>query len=169
MQATDTHPLDTPGRISERGRRRVGGPFIAGLVVLAILALGLAAVVRGFVPPAAAARTAVSPPPVAQAPGATALQDELMSAAQHVGPAVVSVRTESGLGSGVIYDASGLVLTNAHVVDGSRTINVGLADGRHFSGQVLGADQGFDLAVVKISADNLPAAPLGASSSLLWR
>jgi S1-C subfamily serine protease len=76
------------------------------------------------------------------------------------------VRTDQGLGSGVIYDANGLLLTNAHVVQGARSITVGLADGRHFNGTVVGADTGFDVAVLKVEGSNLPAATLGESGSL---
>jgi len=97
---------------------------------------------------------------------AAAPQDALVSVAERVGPAVVSVRSEQGLGSGVIYDGGGLVLTNAHVVNGAREISVGLADGRRFSGRVLGADRGFDLAVGQIGGQGLPVAPLGDSASL---
>ena len=166
MQATHSEPLDSPARWSKGGRRRAGRLLVAGLAALALCAIALVALGRGLVSPPAAPATPGLTAASAQTTGAAGLQEALMSAAQRVGPAVVSIRTEAGLGSGVIYDASGLVLTNAHVVDGSRTINVGLADGRHFSGQVLGADQGFDLAVVRISGDNLPAAPLGESSAL---
>jgi len=86
--------------------------------------------------------------------------------AQMVGPAVVSVRTDQGLGSGVIYDASGLILTNAHVVDQAQSITIGLVDGRHFAGKVVGADTGFDVAVIKIDGTNLPAATLGSTANL---
>ena len=70
--------------------------------------------------------------------------------AQAVGPAVVSVRTDQGLGSGVVYDPSGLILTNAHVVAGAQSITIGMVDGRHFAGKVVGSDTGFDVAVIKI-------------------
>ncbi len=88
------------------------------------------------------------------------------AAVQKVGPAVVTIRTDSGLGSGVIYDRSGLVLTNQHVVDGANTIMVVLSDGRHLTGKVLGSDAGFDLAVVKVEGSNLPVANLGTSAGL---
>jgi S1-C subfamily serine protease len=97
---------------------------------------------------------------------AATIEQASVAAAQGAGAAVVSVRTDQGLGSGVIYDASGLILTNAHVVSGARTITVGLIDGRHFTGRSLGADTGFDLAVVKIDGSNLPTATLGSSSNL---
>jgi S1-C subfamily serine protease len=167
MHATDVQPLNPPHPAPRHRGRLLAGLLVGGLVVLALLAGLLTGLGRGLLSGPAATRPAAGIVlPAAQATGAAALQDELMTAAQRVGPAVVSIRTETGLGSGLIYDASGLVLTNAHVVDGSRTISVGLADGRHFDGKVLGADQGFDLAVVKIGGDNLPTAPLGGSASL---
>ena len=101
------------------------------------------------------------------AAAATAPAGTVAAVAQSVGPAIVSVRTDQGLGSGVIYDASGLVLTNAHVVDGAQSITVGLVDGRHFTGKVVGADSGFDVAVIRLdNASNLPVAQLGDSSQL---
>lgn len=72
-----------------------------------------------------------------------------------------------GLGSGFIIDKSGLVLTNAHVVDKADKVTVRLKDGRKFEGKVQGADEVTDLAVVKINAgSDLPVAPLGSSSNV---
>ncbi|MCC5627575.1 HhoA/HhoB/HtrA family serine endopeptidase [Nostoc sphaeroides] len=72
-----------------------------------------------------------------------------------------------GLGSGFILDKSGLVLTNAHVVDKADKVTVRLKDGRTFEGKVQGIDEVTDLAVVKINAGNdLPVAPLGSSSNV---
>lgn len=72
-----------------------------------------------------------------------------------------------GLGSGFIIDKSGLILTNAHVVDKADKVTVRLKDGRSFEGKVQGADEVTDLAVVKINAgSDLPVAPLGSSSNL---
>jgi serine protease Do len=98
--------------------------------------------------------------------GSIAATGTVAAVAQTVGPAVVSVRTDQGLGSGVVYDPNGLILTNAHVVQGAQSITIGLVDGRHFAGRVIGADTGFDVAVIKIDGSNLPAATLGNSSSL---
>src|SRR5262249_5275168 len=53
-----------------------------------------------------------------------------------------------------------------HVIDGARTITVGLLDGRRITAKVLGQDSGFDLAVLKIDGQNLPTANLGDSSNL---
>lgn len=71
-----------------------------------------------------------------------------------------------GLGSGVIIDERGFILTNDHVVADADKITVTLADGREFSGEVKGKDARSDLAVVKISAKNLPVARLGESDGL---
>ncbi len=74
---------------------------------------------------------------------------------------------ERGQGSGLVIDAQGLVLTNAHVVDGADRVEVTLADGRDVEGSVLGADPVTDLAVVRIAAGTgLRAAPLGDSEAL---
>jgi S1-C subfamily serine protease len=93
-------------------------------------------------------------------------------------PAVVRITTNSqvdtstgiipstGVGSGVIYDANGWILTNKHVVQGSDTMKVELNDGRVFDGSVYGIDTLTDLAIVKINATGLPAAKLGDSSEL---
>ena len=78
-----------------------------------------------------------------------------------------SQRTERGQGSGFIYDSSGLLLTNAHVVEGSTRVMVGLSDGRRVEGKVVGADRVTDLAVVQLAGGgSWPAAPLGNSDSL---
>ncbi|WP_315787481.1 HhoA/HhoB/HtrA family serine endopeptidase [Fischerella sp. JS2] len=72
-----------------------------------------------------------------------------------------------GLGSGFIIDKSGLVMTNAHVVDNADRVTVRLKDGRNFEGKVQGVDEVTDLAIVKINAGgDLPVAPLGSSSNV---
>ena len=71
-----------------------------------------------------------------------------------------------GLGSGVIIDERGFVLTNEHVVANSDKITVTLSDGRDFVGTVKGKDARSDLAIVKIDAPKISSAPLGDSSAL---
>ena len=72
----------------------------------------------------------------------------------------------SGLGSGVIIDKEGYILTNEHVVGGADKITVTLSDGRQFKGTLKGTDPRSDLAVIKIDAPNLPVAALGDSDTL---
>ena len=93
-------------------------------------------------------------------------------------PGVVRITTNSevdtstgiipatGVGSGVIYDPNGWILTNRHVVEGSDTMKVELNDGRVFNGSVYGIDTLTDLAIVKIDATGLPAIKIGDSSAL---
>lgn len=75
---------------------------------------------------------------------------------------------QSGVGTGIIVDENGYILTNSHVVgDGSaETIVVQLTDGREVNGTVLWNDKSIDLAIVKIEADNLTAAELGDSDDV---
>lgn len=73
-----------------------------------------------------------------------------------------------GEGSGVIIDSEGVILTNAHVVDGAIAVRVRLADNREFEAQVVALDAPADLAVLRIKgASNLPVLPLGDSDDLL--
>jgi serine protease Do len=66
-----------------------------------------------------------------------------------------------GLGSGFIVESDGVILTNAHVVDGADEVRVKLSDRREFKGKVLGVDAPTDIAVVKIDAKGLPTVKLG--------
>ena len=73
---------------------------------------------------------------------------------------------QRGLGSGVIIDSRGYILTNQHVIDEADKITVTLSDGRDFKGVIKGQDQRSDLAIIQIDARNLPIAPLGDSDNL---
>ncbi len=74
---------------------------------------------------------------------------------------------ERGTGSGFAIGSDGIILTNAHVVDGADTVNVTLRDGRSFQGRVLGEDGVTDVAVVKIEANDVPVVAIGDSDKLL--
>ncbi|MBD2204478.1 trypsin-like peptidase domain-containing protein [Calothrix sp. FACHB-1219] len=76
-------------------------------------------------------------------------------------------RIERGTGSGFILSANGELLTNAHVVADTDTVQVTLKDGRSFEGKVLGVDPVTDVAVVKIPASKLPTVKLGTSQNLI--
>lgn len=104
----------------------------------------------------------------------------VVQAVKKVSPAVVGITTKvydrdifnrqvlvgEGVGSGIIFDKSGYVVTNNHVVGTSKTVIVSLADGQSTEGTVVGRDERTDLAVVKINVDNLPVAEFGDSDSL---
>jgi serine protease Do len=116
-----------------------------------------------------------------------AWQNAVLQIQQTTGRAVVSIKTESqdrrsaqtgketpkgepphrGVGSGVIVDARGFVLTNHHVIERADEIELTLADGRIFKGMVIGRDPKTDLAMVKVDADQeLPTAVLGDSDKV---
>jgi len=73
---------------------------------------------------------------------------------------------QMGVGSGVIIDERGYILTNEHVVSGADKITVTLSDGRKFKGQLQGSDARSDLAIIKIDAKKLPVARLGNSDDV---
>jgi Do/DeqQ family serine protease len=73
---------------------------------------------------------------------------------------------QGGLGSGVIVNASGYILTNNHVVEGADEIDVILADRRHAAAKVVGTDPDTDLAILKIALDRLPVIALGNSDNV---
>ncbi len=73
---------------------------------------------------------------------------------------------ERGLGSGVIIESNGTILTNNHVVDGATTVKIDLPDKRTFTAKVVGTDAASDLAVLKIEAKDLPVLPLGDSDKV---
>lgn len=105
----------------------------------------------------------------------------VVHAAKEVGPAVVGitnkavardwfnnqVQVEQGVGSGVIFRADGYIVTNYHVIAGAQEIVVSLPDERSFTGQVVGADELTDLAVVKIDATDLKVAEFGDSDDIM--
>lgn len=105
----------------------------------------------------------------------------IVQAVKEVGPAVVGITTKvydrdifnrrvevgTSVGSGVIFDKKGYIVTNNHVVSGSKDVNVSLSNGKTVSGTVIGTDPATDLAVVKIDgSDDLPVASFGDSDNL---
>ncbi|MGZ6259563.1 MAG: trypsin-like peptidase domain-containing protein [Candidatus Limnocylindrales bacterium] len=106
-------------------------------------------------------------------------QSAITQAAAAVSPAVVTItssqgqslnplgnQVQTGIGSGIIYDANGWIVTNRHVVCGADSLTITLKDGREFSGKTYGTDTLTDLAIVKVEATGLPAAVMGESSDL---
>ncbi len=86
--------------------------------------------------------------------------------ADGVNPDSILQQQTEGIGSGLIFDANGWILTNRHVVAGANTLQVELKDGTRYPGTVYGVDTLTDLAIVKIDAKGLPAATIGDSDGL---
>ena len=172
-----------PAHHSSPARRGAAGIVLAAALISATLASGgtyLALSASG-----ALDRTVI--PAATVGAGTTVKQsvalDEssaVITVAARVNPAVVQITSTAnanpndlfnsggveGIGSGVIYDPNGWILTNRHVVSGSDKLSVKLEDGRTFDGKIYGIDTLTDLAIVKIDATGLPSAPIGESGSL---
>lgn len=86
-------------------------------------------------------------------PGTTAPVTEIV---ENLAPSVVTIFTDGGLGSGVVYSADGLILTNEHVVRGSTKVEVAFADGQRVAGTVKATDAVTDLALVQAERTGLP-------------
>jgi len=116
-----------------------------------------------------APRRAPSPSPVSPATlslGLTALQDDYVKVVQRVSPSVVEISTSSDLGSGIVFDARGDIVTNNHVVNGFRHFRVTFADGRVVRGTLVNTFTADDLAVIRVHAPGLHPAVFANSSQL---
>ena len=107
-------------------------------------------------------------------------ETDIIAAVQRVSPAVVSVATlrilrenifqtipVRGMGSGIIFDSNGGILTNHHIVEGAQRVQVATPDGKKFQGEVLGSDAMSDIAVVRVDGEGLPAVKLGDSDKIV--
>ncbi|HEV2872143.1 MAG TPA: trypsin-like peptidase domain-containing protein [Actinomycetota bacterium] len=160
---------------ARKGRRRVG---LVALVLTVALLSGLAGGVVGVVASrnpdlfggsATASGNRVDQT-AAAAPEGTAAGDQLQRVLGAVLPAVVKIeaRSDSGkaTGSGVIFAKDGYVLTNAHVVDGARTITVTLSTSEPLRARFVGRDLNTDLAVLRVRRAGLTTAKVGRSADL---
>ena len=89
---------------------------------------------------------------------APSLQSGIPDIVEEVEPSVVTVLGTSGLGSGVVYAADGIIVTNAHVVEGSDRLAVAFADGTREEAELVAATPLLDLAVLRVDREGLPAA-----------
>jgi S1-C subfamily serine protease len=108
--------------------------------------------------------TGGQPDIVVETPTFIPSDEPVADAAEVILPSVVQIQTTDGVGSGVVYDSDGLILTAAHVVAGENTVTVRLSDGEEIEGTVIGGDADFDVAVVEVDRTGLPAASLALAS-----
>ncbi len=163
---------------------RRAGPGVGTVAFVALLSAVLASSGTALALDASGAFNQPVPTPVAAnvpaAGTATGPADDstaVITSSAKVSPSVVKITTTSassdpfsgsgeGIGSGIIYNSGGWILTNHHVVSGADALTVELKDGRSFPGTVYGVDTLTDLAIVKVEATGLPAASLGSSDGL---
>ena len=161
------------------GKRSTRSRIIAAVVALAVIGGVTGVVLSGGSASSSTSTTAsttvaTSPDDTAAGPTTTAGASSGASnapmgspeqVAKAVGPSVVQIESNGEIGSGVIYDESGLVLTAHHVVESGDTFNVTLNDGTKLEGRVVGRQPARDLAVLAVkSTSKLPAAKLGGGN-----
>ncbi|MDX6388871.1 MAG: hypothetical protein QOD85_2673, partial [Gaiellaceae bacterium] len=134
-----------------------------------LLAVVTVAIVVGAV--IAGASLATSSPP-SSAAGATetvagvALQNSFVNVVRAVAPSVVQIEDQTGLGSGIVFDSSGDIVTNNHVVTGGKSFTVTTSSGKRYPAKLVGAFPPDDLAVIRISGVRLKPAVFTDSSTL---
>ena len=146
-------------------------------MVVAVMAITmLACQLSGLVPPTTAPVTVPTPAPSAgvltvpavPSGNTTNQQTQLEAIYAAVLPGVVTVQTSNDLGSGIVYNSDGYIVTNAHVVGTETKVEVDFSDGTKVYGNVVGTDQNSDLAAIKVTvpASELHPLALGDSSAL---
>jgi putative serine protease PepD len=148
--------------------------MLAAAILSAAVAAASTLAVVTLVPATPATPAPTTPATVTASPGAaltsvgTTLDDTTIAAVAE--PSVVTITTEagraSGVGSGIVLTADGLILTNDHVIAGGGALTVQLLDGRSLDAAVVAEDATADLAVIRVSASDLVPAQLGDSSSV---
>ncbi len=99
------------------------------------------------------------------ADGAVVVDEPASLVAQVLGPSVVQIRTDFGLGSGVIY-RDGYIITNNHVIEDAQQLTVRLSTGETFEAELVGADASKDLAVLSVGERDLPVAELAVNDEV---
>jgi serine protease DegS len=179
-----------------RGLTFIAGSVVGGLALAFVIIAARPDLIRGDAGPPPAAPASAAPPAAASAPATRGpARITYAAAVQRAAPAVVNIYTarvvtyrvdpppfgelfgevlpqyrkryERSLGSGVIVDESGHIVTNYHVIANAGAIRVQLADGRIAQPQVVGVDPDTDLAVLKIDLPKLPVITFGNSDDLL--
>ena len=179
---TPPPPIQAAGPAEPRRRGPGLGAVLAASILSAVLASGGTVVALdlngAFDRPVAPATTGSANTTGSTTPVTIDESSAVIDVAAKVSPAVVKITVEGqssdpfgnvpseGIGSGVIYNSNGWILTNRHVVSGATSLTVELKDGRKFNGKVYGIDTLTDLAIVKVDQTGLPTAPIGHSDGL---
>src|SRR5687767_15517961 len=150
--------------------------FLLSLMTLAALALVLGVIYLD--PDTGKTQTAV---PIESVPDSIPADEPVARVASVLSPSVVQINVsgieqtpfgaqkQEGLGSGVIYRSDGYIITNNHVVEGSRDVEVAFADGTTERGEVVGTDPTTDIALVNVDRNDLPAADFASGDPIVGR
>ena len=153
-------------RATTRDQPHTPAPLPLVTAALLVAALVLAGCSTSSASTAGTTSSSATTPAVAVAPSALALQQQFVKVVKQVGPSVVLIQTSQGLGSGIVFDANGNVVTNNHVVQGASGFQVTLADGKQYPARLVGSFATDDLAVLHIDAGGLHPAGFADSSQL---
>jgi putative serine protease PepD len=152
----------TPHRAGSRRR-----PVMAlAALTAALLLAGCTAATATGTGSGSGSGTAAAAPALEVSPSALALQQQFVRVVKQVGPSVVLIQTSEGLGSGIVFDVKGDVVTNNHVVDNASGFQVTLANGKQYPARPVGSFPADDLAVLHIDATGLHPAAFADSSHL---
>jgi S1-C subfamily serine protease len=180
FEAAPRHRVDT---VAQSRRSSGAGTVLAAALLSAVLASGgtfLALTASGALDRPAPAASPNADSATVKQPITLEESSAVVEVAAKAGAAVVRITTgeidpdatlpgqtpEQGIGSGVIFNSNGWILTNRHVVAGATSLKVELKDGTEYEGTIYGIDTLTDLAIVKIDATGLTAAPVGDSDGL---
>src|SRR5437660_8541010 len=137
-------------------RKRILAPLIAAIVAGAVVA---GASLATSSTPANTSTTSAAPP-------GFALQGAIVNVVHSVSPSVVQIEDQTGLGSGIVFDAHGDIVTNNHVVSGGTSFTVTTSTGKRYPAKLVGAFPPDDLAVISIAGAGLKPATFADSSTL---
>ena len=165
-----------PGRQGRNGLRSLGAGAISALVAGALAMTMVAALFGGMVGAYLVSRGeggSVALPP-APAGSTSRPSGSIAAVAARILPSVVTIRVKgadaAGTGSGFVMRSDGYILTNNHVIEGAGTkgtITVLFPDGKSSDATIVGRDESYDLAVIRVSRRTLPALVLGSSSAVV--
>jgi len=148
--------MSTPVLVSLRRRKRFLAPLVGAIVAGGVVAgVSLA---TGSAPPSKATARAV--------PAGLRLQGAIVNVVRSVSPSVVQIEDRTGLGSGVVFNAAGDIVTNNHVVSGATSFTVTTSSGKRYPATLVGSFPPDDLAVIRVSGANLKPATFADSSKL---
>ncbi len=175
-----TPQTQSPASGGQRRRGRGMGPVLVAAVLSAVLAsAGTAAIVEQVVPTTTIVENAPTASTTSTSAGSTTVQTaDLTSIVSDARQSVVTITADgtavsrfspfgvptSGIGSGIIISSDGYILTNRHVVENSQSLTVELYDGRQLPATLVKQSDTNDLALIKIDATGLRAAPIGDSN-----